>query len=314
MASATGSRRCSSRTSSGSVLIAAPGCSPPSCESHGRSRARPVVGPHRGRRWRWRSAPRMIPCRRAGSATNGKLLVVGAVEVGDQRAPAPGRDLVLRRRKPQPLPAQHRCRQHRQAEAGPATPRPPSRPTIRQRIGFHGRPPRLPWIQRCSPISRAGRAASITGCAAPAKLADEFVLRFNRRRTSPRRLPLAVRPCAPSPSPTTCCARPEAGRISDPGRFSGQSFDNTTPPHQALLLEDELSKLRFCFVSFIVVPLSLTIARPLASDEANQRQQVPPVGFPAALPRLWLPRVARQSRPPSPPRRPKPSLTTEFPN
>ena len=72
----------------------------------------------RSTRPRWRSAPRMIPWPAApGAATTASCSSSAPRGRRRQRAgpPAPGRDRVLRRRKPQPLHRpQHRRRQHRQ--------------------------------------------------------------------------------------------------------------------------------------------------------------------------------------------------------
>ena len=82
----------------------------------------------------------------AGRSHDGKLLVVGAVEVGDGNAPGrlrTGRDRVLRRRKPQPLHRpQHRRRQHRQDRRLGRLRRGPRRDPRSPRHRFHGRPPR----------------------------------------------------------------------------------------------------------------------------------------------------------------------------
>ena len=91
-------------------------------QSHGRSRARPVVGPHRGPRPRWRSAPRMIPWPAAP----------GAATTASCSSSAPSRSTATRRAAcawprsrptapPQPLLGRRR---RTGPTAGPATPRP----------------------------------------------------------------------------------------------------------------------------------------------------------------------------------------------
>ena len=150
----------------------------------------------------------------AGRSHDGKLLVVGAVEVGDGNAPgrlrlaeiasygAESLNRFIGQTSPPPAPPR--------PTAGPATPRPPS---IDPRSPRH-RNLVLPWIQ-CSPISRAGRAASITGCApSTCKAIDEFVFRFNRRRTrhAAFRSLFGIAVCT-KPFTYNMLVRPEAGAI-----------------------------------------------------------------------------------------------------
>ena len=97
--------------------------------------------------------------------------------------------------------------------AGPATPRPPSRPTIPTSSVPWPPTSCCPGSIRCSPISRAGRAASITGWRAKhLRYLDEFVFRFNRRRTrhAAFRSLFGIAVCT-KPFTYNMLVRPEAG-------------------------------------------------------------------------------------------------------
>ena len=91
--------------------------------------------------------------------------------------------------------------------AGPATPRPPSRPTIPTSSVPWPPTSCCPGSIRCSPISRAGRAASITGCApstCKAISTSSCSASTGAGHATPPSARCSASPCAPSPSPTTC--------------------------------------------------------------------------------------------------------------
>ena len=183
----------------------------------------------RSTRPRWRSAPRMIPwpARRAQPRRQAdrRRRRRGRRR---QRAgpPAPGRDRVLRRRKPQPLHRpQHRRRQHRQDRrlgrlfAAPVETHDP------HVIGSMAAHLVLPWIHQVfSNLGRAGRAASITGCApstCKAISTSSCSASTGAGHATPPSARCSASPCAPSPSPTTCWS----GRKLVHKRFPGnQSF------------------------------------------------------------------------------------------
>ena len=143
----------------------------------------------------------------AGRSHDGKLLVVGAVEVGDGNAPGRLRlaeiasygaeSLSSATTSPPPAPPR--------PTAGPATPRPPSRPTIPTSSVPWPPTSCCPGSIRCSPISRAGRAASITGCApSTCKAISTSSASTGAGHATPPSARCSASPCAPSPSPTTC--------------------------------------------------------------------------------------------------------------
>ena len=71
----------------GSALTAALGCSPTSCRQHGRPRAQPVVGPggdEASLPFRTKDDP---PTGGQGRSHDGKMLIVGAIELGDGNIP-----------------------------------------------------------------------------------------------------------------------------------------------------------------------------------------------------------------------------------
>ena len=164
---------------------------PQAARQHGRPRAQPVVGPGGNRRGqpsipdqrrsshrRARTQPRRQDAHRRRHRTRGRK---------HPRPPAAGRNLLLRRRrprtlrrKPPPIPTPSR-----KPTAGPATLRSPPIATMSM---SSGRPPLTSSCRgstKSSPTSKDGREASTTGLRRKHLQAylDEFVFRFNRRKT-----------------------------------------------------------------------------------------------------------------------------------
>ena len=114
-----------------------------------------------------------------GRSHDGKMLIVGAIELGDGacgwRSPPtapPTSDI-----EPPPIPTPSR-----KPTAGPATLRSPPIATMSM---SSGRPPLTSSCRstKSSPTLKDGREASTTASQASAGLSDEFVFRFNRRKT-----------------------------------------------------------------------------------------------------------------------------------
>ena len=181
---------------------------------HGRSRARPVVGPHRGRRDRAGFRTKNDPVAGgAGRSHDGKLLVVGAVRSATatiraacawpRSRPTAPKASTASSATTSPPPAPPR------PTAGPATPGPRRDPlvaTIPTNNASSVPWPShlvLPWPIRCSPISRAGRGGVYHGLRAKhLAISTSSCSASARRRTPPRRLPL--RCVIPSPGHNLC--------------------------------------------------------------------------------------------------------------
>ena len=151
----------------------------------------PLSGLIAGRRDRaGASAPRMIPWPAApGACHDGKLLVVGAVEVGDGNAPGRLRLAEIASygaESDQPLHRpQHRRRQHRQDDGWAGYAAAPVETHDPHVIGSMAAHLVLPWIHQVFSNLKAGARRLSRGCAPSTckAISYEFVFRFNRRRT-----------------------------------------------------------------------------------------------------------------------------------
>ena len=177
---------------------------PQAARQHGRPRAQPVVGPGGNRRGqpsipdqrrsshrRARTQPRRQDAHRRRHRTRGRK---------HPRPPAAGRNLLLRRRRPRTLRRNRRRSRRQKPTAGPATLRSPPIATMSMSSG------RPPLTSSCRGYVH-GREASTTGCERKHLQAylDEFVFRFNRRKTRHaafRRT--AASPPMQNPLPTAC--------------------------------------------------------------------------------------------------------------
>ena len=147
----------------------------------------------------------------AGRSHDGKLLVVGAVEVGDGNAPGRLRLAEIASYGAESL---NRFIGHNIAAASTAktdgwagyaaAPVETHDPHV---IGSMAAHLVLPWIHQVFSISRAGRAASITGCApstCKAISTSSCSASTGAGHATPPSARCSASPCAPSPSPTTC--------------------------------------------------------------------------------------------------------------
>ena len=149
------------------------------CRPGGNRRGQPSIpDQRRSSHRRARTQPRRQDAHRRRHRTRGRK---------HPRPPAAGRNLLLRRRRPRTLRRnRRRSRRHRE-----------NRRLVRLRCGprrsptmsmSSGRPPLTSSCRgstKSSPTSKDGREASTTGCVASICRAylDEFVFRFNRRKT-----------------------------------------------------------------------------------------------------------------------------------
>ena len=204
-----------SRNSSVSALTAALGCSPTSCAP-----AWSTPSATRCRAW-WKSTrPRtafhsgpktILPPEGKDAATTARCSSSAPSNSGTETSQgnaAAGRNLLLRRRRPRTLHRnRRRSRGHRRKPtAGPATLRSPPIATMSM---SSGRPPLrlvLPWSTKSSPTSTMG-ARRVPGLRRKHLQAylDEFVFRFNRRKTRHAAFRSALgSPPMQNPLPTAC--------------------------------------------------------------------------------------------------------------